>query len=79
MSQSSCSTKDVHVSVVACTDLLPNLWLEALSTNKKNLRQCTPCRGDDSRTSVAGTYPDVTDTNNLLRATGNENNDSHRQ
>jgi hypothetical protein len=56
LSQSSCSTKVVQVSVVACTDLLPNLWLEALSTNNKNLRQCIPCRGDHPRTSVAGTY-----------------------
>jgi hypothetical protein len=56
MSQSSCSAKDVQVSLVALTDLLPNLWREALSTHNKNLRQCIPCRGDDSTTSVAGTY-----------------------
>jgi len=56
MSQSSCSAKDVQVSVVALTDLLPNLWLQALSINNKNLKQCIPCRGDDSRTSVADKY-----------------------
>jgi hypothetical protein len=56
ISLSTCSARDVQVSVVALTDLLPNLWLQALSINNKNLRQCIPCRGDDSTTSVAGTY-----------------------
>jgi hypothetical protein len=56
MSHSSCSAKDVQVSVVALTDLLPNLWLETLSTNNKNLKQCIPFRGDNSRTLVVGTY-----------------------
>jgi len=56
MSQYSWSAKDVQVRDVACTDLLPNLWLEALSTNNKNLRHCITCLGDDFRTSVAGTY-----------------------
>jgi hypothetical protein len=53
MSQPSCSAKDVQVRVVVLTDLLPNLWLQALSTSNKNLRQCIPCCGDDPRTSVA--------------------------
>jgi len=56
MSQSSCSAKDVQVSVVTLTDLLPNLWQKALSINNNNLRQCIPCCGDDSRTSVADKY-----------------------
>jgi hypothetical protein len=46
----------VQVSVVTLTDLLPNLWLQALSINNNTLRQCIPCRGDDSRTSVADKY-----------------------
>jgi len=56
MGQSSCSARDVQVSVEALTDLLANLWLQALSTDNKKLRQWIPCRGDDYTTSVAGTY-----------------------
>ena len=56
MGQSACSATDVQVNVVALTDLLPNFWLQALSTDNKNLRQCTPCRGDDFKLSVANTY-----------------------
>jgi hypothetical protein len=47
---------DVHVSVGAVTDLLPNVWLEALSINQKNLRQCIPCHGGDFRTLGADNY-----------------------
>jgi len=46
----------VRVSVVNLTDLLSNLWLEAISINNKNLRQCIPCCGNDSRNSVAEKY-----------------------
>jgi len=56
MSLSSCSAKDVQVSVVTLTDLLPNLWTQPLSINNNNLRQCIPCLGNDSRTSVADKY-----------------------
>ena len=56
MGQSSCSARDVQVRVVALNDLLANLWLQALSKDKKDLRQWIPCRGDYSTTSVAGTY-----------------------
>ena len=56
MSLSSCSAKDVQVSVVTLTDLLPNLWTQPLSINNNNLRQCIPCLGNDSRTSVAEKY-----------------------
>jgi hypothetical protein len=56
MSLSSYSAKDVQVRVVTLTDLLSNLWLQAMSINNKNLRQCFPCRGDDSRISVVDNY-----------------------
>jgi hypothetical protein len=46
----------VQVRVVTLTDLLPNLWLQAQSTNNNNLSQCIPCRGDDFRTSVIDKY-----------------------
>ena len=46
----------MQVCIVGLTDPLPNLWLEARSTNSKNLRQCIPCRGENYRTSVAGKY-----------------------
>jgi len=56
MSQPSCSAKYVQVSVVALTDLLSNLWLQAMSKYKNNFRQCIPYGGDDSRTPVANKY-----------------------
>ena len=74
MSQSSCSAKEVQVSVVACTDLLPILWLEVLSTNNTNLKQC-----DSFQNFICQYVPEVTDSNNLLSATGSESNDNHRQ
>ena len=46
----------MQVRVVALTDLLSNTWLQALSISNKNFRQYIPCRGEDSRTSVAGKY-----------------------
>jgi len=55
MGQSACSATDVQVSVVVLADLLPNLWLQALSTDNSISSQYIPCRGDDSTTSVAGT------------------------
>jgi len=56
MSLSTYSVGDLQVRVVALTDLLPNLWLQALSIKNKNLRQWIPCRGNDYTTTVAGTY-----------------------
>jgi len=43
----------VQVTVVTLTDLLPNHWLQALSTDNKNLSECIPFRGDDSKTGWA--------------------------
>jgi hypothetical protein len=56
MSQSSFPAKDVQVRVVTLTVLLSNTWLQAISINSKNFRQCIPCRGNDSRNSVADKY-----------------------
>jgi len=56
MSQTSYSAKYVQVSVVALTDLLSNLWLQAMSKYRNNLRQCIPCGADHPRTSIADKY-----------------------
>jgi hypothetical protein len=76
MSQSSCSAKDVQVSVVALTTKTLTRGTEYTQQKPQAIYSVSWRR---FRNFSCRYVRDVTDRNNLLSATGNENNGNHRQ